>query len=299
MTEPSYRLIAPQANRSFVFKWEPFGLTTRWHYHPEIELIFFIEGSTTAVIGDGFQQFEEGDLVILGANFPHVLQENKEYARQHPNHKPFGLIIQFTGEFLGKDFLTKPELLQVKNLLQKAGRGLHFRRDVVGKVEPVLLQMHQLNESRKLLSLLNVLMTLAEEDAFEFLTPEGYVYDPAQDEERMHDIHQYVYEHFTQPISIKEIAAIANMTETSFCRYFKTRTLKHFTQFVNEIRIAYSCRLLNNNNYSVTQACFESGFNNLSYFNRQFKQVMKVSPQQYQKWKQAAVSSGIEQMQAL
>jgi AraC-like DNA-binding protein/mannose-6-phosphate isomerase-like protein (cupin superfamily) len=290
MTEPSYRLIAPQANRSFVFKWEPFGLTTRWHYHPEIELILFVEGETSAVIGDGFQHFKEGDLVILGANFPHVLQENKEYARQHPNHKPFGLIIQFTDEFLGKEFLNKPELLPVKILLQKAGRGLHFHKDAAEKVTTTLLQMHQLNESRKLLSLLDVLVTLSEDEAFDYLTPKGYEYDSGQDEERMHNIHQYVYEHFTEPITIKEIAAIANMTETSFCRYFKTRTLKHFTQFVNEIRIAYSCRLLNNNNYSVTHACFESGFNNLSYFNRQFKQVMKVSPQHYQKWKKAAVN---------
>ena len=131
---------------------------------------------------------------------------------------------------------------------------------------------------------------LSEDEAFDFLTPKGYVYGAGQDEERMHNIHQYVYEHFTEPIVIKEIAAVANMTETSFCRYFKTRTLKHFTQFVNEIRIAYSCRLLNNNNYTVTHACFESGFNSLSYFNRQFKQVMKVSPQQYQKWKKAAVN---------
>jgi AraC-like DNA-binding protein len=289
MIGPSYRLIAPQANRSFVFKWEPFGLTTRWHYHPEIELIYFIEGHTSAVIGDGFQQFKEGDLVILGANFPHVLQENKEYARLYPNRKPFGLIIQFTDEFLGKDFLNRPELLEVKTLLQKAERGLHFRKSTVDEVATTLCEMHQLNESRKLLALLQVLVTLSESEAYDFLTPKGYVYDRGQDEERMCNIHQYVYERFTEPISIKEIAAIANMTETSFCRYFKTRTLKHFTQFVNEIRVAYACRLLNNNNYTITQACFESGFNNLSYFNRQFKQVMKVSPQQYQKWKKTAV----------
>ena len=289
MTEPSYRLIAPQANRSFVFKWEPFNLTTRWHYHPELELIYFIEGCTTGVIGDGFQQFEEGDLVLLGANFPHVLQENKEYARQHPQCKPFGLIIQFTADFLGADFFDKPELHSVKKLFQKAERGLHFHKRVVAQVSTPLLQMHSLNETRKLLSLLNVLVTLAESEARDFMTPKGYAYDPSQDEERMRSIHQYVYGHFTEPILLKEIAAVANMTETSFCRYFKTRTLKHFTQFVNEIRIAYACRLLNNNHCSITHACYESGFTNLSYFNRQFKAVMKTSPQQYRRWKKTAV----------
>jgi AraC-like DNA-binding protein len=79
------------------------------------------------------------------------------------------------------------------------------------------------------------------------------------------------------------------MTDTSFCRYLKRRTLKTFTRFLNEVRIAYACRLLNNSNYSVTDACFESGFNSLSYFNRQYKSIMQMSPQQYQKWKKQAV----------
>lgn len=287
--EPSYRLIAPQANRSFVFKWEPFDLTTRWHHHPEVELIYFIEGCTTGVIGDGFQEFKEGDMVLLGAHFPHVLQESKEYKRQQPDGKPFGLILQFTEDFLGSDFLEKPELQSVKNLLAKARRGLFFYPPVVEKVSNILLGMHRQNESRKLLSLLEVLLILSETKSFDWLTPKGYLHDPSVDEERMRCINQYVYEHFTEPITLRDIASVAHMTETSFCRYFKTRTLKHFTQFLNEIRIAYACKLLNNQNYSVTDACIESGFNNLSYFNRQFKTVMKMSPQQYKKQKIMAV----------
>lgn len=288
--EPSFRLIAPQANRSFVFKWESFDLTTRWHHHPEIELIYFIEGCTTGVIGEGFREFKEGDLVLLGAHFPHVLQEDKAYKRQHPETKPFGLILQFTEDFLGKDFLEKPELQPVKKLVQKARRGLAFHPTVVKNVGPLLLQMPCQNESRKLLSLLEVLLLLADTDDFESLTPEDYAHDPSADEERMRCIHQYVYEHFTEPITLKQIAAVANMTETSFCRYFKTRTLKHFTRFLNEVRVAYACRLLNNRNCTVTTACFESGFTNLSYFNRQFKSIVKISPLQYKRQKASAVA---------
>lgn len=289
MLEPSYRLIAPQANRSFVFKWEAFDLTTRWHHHPELELIYFIEGHCTGVIGDGFREFRDGDLVLLGAHFPHVLQESKEYKRLRPDSRPFGLIIQFTETFLGPEFFEKPELVAVKKLFAKARRGLSFPKNVAGQVSPVLLEMHKQTESRKLLSLLDVLMVLAESKSCAWMTPKGYNHDPSADEERMRNINQYVYEHFSETISLAEIAAVANMTETSFCRYFKTRTLKHFTQFLNEIRIAYACQLLNNQSATVTDACFASGFNNLSYFNRQFKTVMKLSPQQYKKQKTAAV----------
>jgi AraC-like DNA-binding protein len=287
--EPSFRLIAPQANRSFVFKWEAFDLTTRWHHHPEIELIYFIEGCTTGVMGEGFQEFKEGDLALLGTHFPHVLQECKKYKRQTPDGKPFGLIIQFTPDFLGPQFLEKPELQPVARLLQKAGRGLAFHQQIVEKVGPLLLKMHSQAESRKLLSLLNVLIILSEEGTYDYMTPKGYMHDPSIDEERMRCVHQYVYDHFSEAITLKEMAGVANMTETSFCRYFKSRTLKHFTQFLNEVRIAYACRLLSNNNYSVSNACFESGFNNLSYFNRQFKSIIKISPQQYKKQKSLAV----------
>jgi AraC-like DNA-binding protein len=285
MTNPSYRLITPQANSSFVFKWEPFGLTTRWHYHPEIELIYFIEGRTTGVIGDGFQQFAPGDLVILGANFPHVLQEDPEYARQHPDDKPFGLIIQFNEEFLGAGFWNRPEMQPVIKLLKKANRGLSFNKSAVARVSDILLNMHQLSEPRKLITLLEVLVTLTEGETYEFMTSKDYAYDHTQDEDRMRSINEYVYENFRRPISIPEIAEIASMTETSFCRYFKTRTLKTFTRFLNEIRIAYSCRLLNNVNISITNVCFDSGFNDLSYFTTQFKAITKMSPNEYRKWK--------------
>ena len=285
MVSPSYRLINPQANRSFVFKWEPFGLTTRWHYHPEVELIYFIEGKTNGVIGDGFQHFEEGDLVMLGANFPHVLQENKSFVKEHPDCKPFGLIIQFTEDFLGTDFMQKPELQSVNMLLKKAQRGVYFKKAAVDKVKDSLLKMHQLDDTRKLFTLLEVLETLAESEAYDYMTHKNYGYDHTQDEERMRCINEYVYEHFAEKITIKDIASIANMTETSFCRYFKTRTLKSFTKFLNEIRISYACKLLSNTKYTVTAVCFESGFNELSYFTRQFKKIMKLAPQEYQKWK--------------
>src|SRR5205085_2494397 len=111
------------------------------------------------------------------------------------------------------------------------------KKAAVDKVKDSLLYMHELNETRKLFSLLDVLETLAKSEAYEYMTHKNYGYDHTQDEERMRCINEYVYEHFTEKITIKNISSIANMTETSFCRYFKTRTLKNFTRFLNEIRI--------------------------------------------------------------
>jgi AraC-like DNA-binding protein len=247
-----------------------------------------MKGKTTGVIGDGFVEFNEGDLVLLGANFPHVLQEHTQFKRDNPKVSPFGLIIQFTESFLGENFFDIPELLPLKQLFNKAKRGIIFNKKTTGKVTPILSTMHNLGDTRKLIFLLDVLHTLSEQKNYDFLTPKNYSYEHTFDEERMLNINEYVYKHFKEPVSIAEIAKIANMTETSFCRYFKNRTLKTFVHFLNEIRISYASKLLNNDTYSITDACFESGFNSLSYFNRQFKAIMKMSPLQYKKWKSFA-----------
>lgn len=151
--------------------------------------------------------------------------------------------------------------------------------------------MHRHNETAKLIELLQILSKLAEDNAIEYLTPKDYNYHSSYDEDRMRCINEYVFENFTGSISIKDIAAVANMTETSFCRYFKSRTLKNFSCFLNEVRISYACKLLRSTGYSVGEVCFESGFNTLSYFTKQFKKITKLTPQQFQKMKKASAES--------
>lgn len=283
MSGPSYRLINPQANRSFVFKWEIFDLSTRWHCHPELELIYFIKGRTNSVIGDGFGEFAEGDLVLLGANFPHVLQENPEFKQQFPEERPFGLIIQFREDFLGETFANAPELQPLRSLFQRARRGLQFGCGIGAMVKPLLHQMNDQHDTRKLIQLLDVLIHLAESSDYQYLLHQDYYFDLSHDEERMWQIKQYVYANFKEAISIAQAAEIANMSETAFCRYFKTRTLKTFTRFLNEVRIAYACKLLQRKDSTVTQACFEAGFNSLSYFDRTFKEIIGKSPLEHRR----------------
>ena len=283
MTTPSYRLIQPPTYCSFVLKYEPFDLTTRWHYHPEIELIYFIEGRTSCVIGDTFKEFVAGDLVILGANFPHVLQESRMASPSDSEQTPFGLIIQFTENFLGEEFMQRPELQPVHQMLQRAHRGLQFdpHNSMTCSAISVLRNMPQQPNTQRLLSLLNALTVLAESQAYHYLTHQDYQNDRSADEARMQQVYELVYNHFSEKISVDDAASIANMTPTSFCRYFKSRTLKTFTHFLNEVRVAYACKLLRDKNGTVTNACFSSGFGSMSYFNRRFKAVMQMTPQQY------------------
>ena len=129
---------------------------------------------------------------------------------------------------------------------------------------------------------MNILKLLAEETDYELLSSEGFLNDFKQTDKRQLDgVYHFVMQNFTKQIKLDEIAGIVNMTASSFSRYFKRINSKTFSQYVSEIRVGYACRLLIENKYQIARVCYESGFNNLSNFNRQFKAIMKCSPSEY------------------
>lgn len=277
-TTPSYRLINSQKHSSFVIKEEPFDLNTRWHYHPEVELMYFMQGKVSGIMGNRFCEFNEGELLLLGSNFPHVIFDDHQH--DHTSSSPFGVVIQFKEDFLGDCFFLAPELKALKILLIKSKSGILFKKEYSEQVNSLLTGISQRKSSRQLLDLLEILNTLAEIEDYEFLTIHNQFNQSELDEERMHVIKKYAYENFKRNIQMAEIAALVNLTETSFCRYYKSRTLKSFTQTLNEIRISYACELLSKDR-SIADVCYESGYSNPAYFSRTFKKIVGMSPSAY------------------
>lgn len=290
-TEPSYRLINKPANRSFIIKHGTLNLLTRWHYHPEIEIAFMLEGNAHAVIGQRFVEFKKGELLLLGANLPHVIYENADYAAKSNVPLPTGLIIQFKENFLGSEFIDSPEMSEVKKLFSLSSNGIRFSRQLTSKLATQLNGLNAVQEKRKILVLLDILITLAEASPldYEVLTTDENIQSVQHDEERMMRIKNFLLKNFKKKITIEQMASMVHMSESSFCRYFASRTLKNFTQYLNEIRISYACRLLAKSDYSISDACFESGFNSISYFNRQFKRVLNKTPKIYQNEKRKII----------
>ena len=101
--------------------------------------------------------------------------------------------------------------------------------------------------------------------------------------DRINAIYDYSIANFKRKISMEEMAAVANISPNSFCRYFKSRTRKTYTQFINEIRIGHACKLLLENKINVKQICYESGFHNFASFHKYFKSITGKSPLIYQK----------------
>ncbi|WP_422079551.1 AraC family transcriptional regulator [Ulvibacterium sp.] len=280
---PALRLINPQSHCSFVIKEEPFDLNTKWHYHPEIEIMYFRKGKVSAIMGNRFMEFNEGELVLLGQDFPHVIFK-------HENHKegdtmPEGVVIQFAHDFLGAHFFQAPEMVKVRSLLWKAKSGILFKTKETGKVKRFLEGISRKSGPYQLTSLLEILIHLSEEQPMHFLTIEHEYNRSELDERRMRLIKEYIYANFKNKITVADMANLVNMTETSFCRYYKRRTLKSLTRTLNEIRVSYACEMLRKKEANVTEACYQSGFTSPAFFSRTFKKIVGMPPSDYRKHK--------------
>lgn len=255
-----------------------------WHFHAEYQLFLVVKGTGTRFIGDHVSAFREGDLVFTGPNLPHLWQSDHEYFENNPDLVTEGIVIYFPENFLGKDFLHKNEMYKVKQLFQHAQRGMVVYGQTHKQMSRLMYEILVVSDFDKILALLNLLNMMANSSEYQLLATEGYSNSMKETEtDRMNRVHAYVMKNFREKISLEEVAAIANMSPSSFSRYFKIHANKTFSDFLIEIRVGHSCKLLTNQKMSVSQICYDSGFNTLSNFNRQFKSVTHYSPLEYRK----------------
>jgi len=255
-----------------------------WHNHIELEFLHIIKGSGTRFIGDSIEAFEDGDLVLVGPNLPHVWRSDKKYYENNPDLKVEVILTQFLKDFVGKEFLNLPEMVSLREFLDDASQGIQILGETRALVSKKLVDLIHATGGEKLLEFLSILNFIAKSKEYKILSSLGFV-DSYQSKgaDRINKVHDYIMNNFTEDISLPQAADIANMNETAFCRYFKSTTLKTFTQFLNEVRVGYACKLLLHQNFNIASVGYESGFKNISYFNRVFKNALGVTPQQYQK----------------
>jgi AraC-like DNA-binding protein len=254
---------------------------TPWHFHPECELVLVLKGDGKRFVGDSITDFVPGDLVLLGSNLPHWYRNGAAYYANDPSLEAKSLVIQFNREFLGSSFFGLPETAGIKKLLDRSRQGIC----ITGRTREIVAgKMHQIVDSDgmdRLLQLLSILHVVAGSADCRLLSSQGATGINVKDSERVNRIYEFVMRHFTDPISTNEVSNAINMSPSAFCRYFKKRTRKNFTHFLNELRIGHACKLLQEEDLSVTEICFMSGYNSISYFNRQFKNFKKKTPQAF------------------
>ncbi|WP_348824200.1 AraC family transcriptional regulator [Flavobacterium aestuarii] len=276
---PTLEIITPAFGSSFTFTKYVENANCKsdlWHYHPEIELVFVNGGSGKRQIGSHISYYSDGDLVLIGSNLPHCGFTDEKTGNKNE------IVIQMPADFLGSEFLNVPELKNIQQLFQKAKGGIAFGKETLKKIAPIIEEMERRSNFDRLLRMIRILNDLGVSNEYTILNADGFALElQVQDNDRINVVFNYVKDNFQEPIQLETVSNMVSMTTPSFCRYFKKITNKTFTNFVNDYRLVHASKLLSENTKSITEICFESGFNNFSHFNKSFKAFTGKSASQY------------------
>ena len=217
-----------------------------WHFHPEIEMVYVKGGAGKRHIGNHISYYHSGELVLIGSMLPHFGFTDRLTRNSSET------VVQFMDGF-GKDLFDLEEMGDIQRLLERAKSGISFHGETKITVGEKLEQLNKLDNFSRILALLKILQELALSDEFTLLNAAGYSFTVEQgDNDRINEVYAFVQTHYSRAIPLKEIADLANMTIPSFCRYFKKISGKNFTRFVNEMRIVHACKLLSEQQLSIT-----------------------------------------------
>jgi AraC-like DNA-binding protein len=276
--------LPPEPEESFVVKaFEYPFFPTPWHFHPEYEIVLVKESKGKRFIGDSVSDFDEGDLAFIGPNLPHLYRNEASYydPEKSGSKAAKSIVVHFLEKSLGDNFLSLPEATNIKTLFLKSRLGLDIRGNTNALCIDILHQMLLLKGMPRWMKLLEILQLLSESDELSPISQSHMIGKNEAESDRMNKVFEFVMNNFKNEISINEVADFVNLSPNSFSRYFSQRTRKSFVNFVNEVRLNHATKLLQENTKSVAEICFECGFNNLSNFNRQFKNKYQINPLAY------------------
>jgi AraC-like DNA-binding protein len=254
-----------------------------WHYHNNYELSFITEGVGKRIVADSIGEFHPGDLVFIGRNLPHVWIADKE-PFSLSNRTLESVFLQFTKDIFGNQLIALPEFTYVAKALSQSERGVKIPDDVTNEISELLLQMPYLKPFERMIHFFKIMDIIGHCENLIPLASEEYIktrFMPGN--KRLAQIHEYLMNHYKEDIDLRRIASVVNLAEVSLCRFFKANTGMTLFEYLNKIKVDFACKMLMDKNMSILEICLDSGFNNLSHFNKQFKKITGLPPSEYRK----------------
>jgi len=277
---PKYLKVLPEENSSIQIRHESCQyFENPWHFHPELELNLILKSTGTRFVGDSIDSFQADDLVLLGSNIPHHWKNDKEYYDNQSDENAEAIVVRFPELFIGKDQYNLAEMRQLKQLFEKAKRGLLLSGDGKNKVISSIQKMLHYQGIERLIIFLGILNAITNACNLKYLSSEGFMTSlNPKNEKRMNEVYNFITNNFRDKISLAEIAEKANMNPSAFSRYFSQCTGKSVTTFLQEIRLGFACKLLIRDEMSISEIIYESGFQNQAYFNKLFIERKGMTP---------------------
>ena len=282
--KPALEHLPKEKDNSFVVKFFDYSYyPTPWHYHPEYEIVMVTESTGKRFIGDHISDFHPGNLAFLGPNIPHTYRNDEKYYEERSALRAKSIVIHFTESSLGNDFLELPEAKPLHNLFEESLHGLDVFGETHNSISKKLYAIVKLSGLKRWLCLVDLLLELSESKTLSPITKSTHIGYNEKESKRLCSVFDWITSNFEKDIKLAEAAQIAQMNENAFSRFFSLRTRKTFSGFVQELRLQKAAKLLVENDMTITEVCYECGYNNVSNFNRQFLNHYQMNPMRYKK----------------
>lgn len=254
-----------------------------WHYHNNYEISFITEGTGKRIVADSIEEFQPGDLVFIGSNLPHVWIAEKEQ-KLFSDRSLEMVFLQFSSNVLFPQLLALPEFRNVKNAMELSERGIQIVGKTLNEVSELMLQLPYLKSFDRMNYFFRMMDIIGKSDSNIPLASEEYMRKRfTTGNRRIAQLHDYLMNHYREEIDLKELADLVNMAEGSLCRFFKMNVGTSIFDYLNQIKVEFACKLLMDPELGIYDVCLDSGFNNLSHFNKQFRKNTGVTPREYRK----------------
>jgi AraC-like DNA-binding protein len=282
--KPALEHLPKEKDNSFVVKFFDYNYyPTPWHYHPEYEIVMVTESTGKRFIGDHISDFHPGNLAFLGPNIPHTYRNEEKYYAERSALRAKSIVIHFTESSLGNDFLELPETKSLQKLFEESLHGLDVFGETHDSFSKKLYAIVKLSGLKRWLCLVDILLELSESKTLSPITKTTHIGYNEKESKRLCSVFDWITSNFEKDIKLAEAAQIAQMNENAFSRFFSLRTRKTFSGFVQELRLQKAAKLLVENDMTITEVCYECGYNNVSNFNRQFLNHYQMNPMRYKK----------------
>lgn len=275
---PQLEIIDVLSEHAFHYKWDT-NLWPTWHFHPEIDVLLNLKHSGSYLVGDTVADLQPGTLIVNAPNVPHALQ-TAESDDDDPSD-PAMMVLFFSRDSL-RDFLDRPEFIAVRKWLDGFRSSIQIHGETRDRIEEIMRGMQSASSTQVLLAGLSILDLIARSQDTASLCSPAYAPQLRSDQAgKLDDIIQYVRAHLREEIRVADISKLVHMSEKTLGRFFRRNTGRSVVQYINEVRISEACQRLLIEDKPITEICFEVGFNNISNFNRRFKQVKEMTPREF------------------
>lgn len=254
------------------------------HFHELCELVFIQESFGKRIVGNHVASFNAGELVLMGPNLPHIWRNDDVFLDGTHDERAKAIVVYFPSDFLLQLTDDQSIISAMQSFINRSKRGLLFHGETLEKAKKIMEELETRTSFTRITKFLNLIELLYQSTEYETLASDGYkpTYNE-QETDRINLVYVYVMQNFKDTVSLQTAADLLHMTPNAFCRYFKRHTKKSFTRFVNEMRIGHACKLLLDRSLTISEICYQSGYQNLTNFNKFFKLIMLKSPREYRK----------------